>query len=319
MEHCTKKAGDEKEIRPFGRDSIEQAMRQRIRDTIEALVQEELDAALGASKSARVGEQRQGYRHGTRDRTLTTSLGPARFAMPRARIQQADGRRTEWRSETVRRYERRTTRVDEAILGVYLAGGNTRRIKGALAPLLKDGPLSKDAVSRLVGRVREDFETWRSRDLGDEDIRYVFMDGWYPKVRIGGRRARVPVLVTLGVRGNGERVVLDLRLVGEESAASWTDVVASLTARHLARPVLAIIDGNPGLMNALRSHWPGIEIQRCTAHKLWNLQSKVPARLREELTEDYRRMIYADTVAAVQHVRGSRRNGSYGAPRWWRA
>jgi putative transposase len=303
MEHCTRKPGDEKEIPEFGFDSIEQAMRRRIRETIEELVKEELDAALGAAKSARVGKTRQGYRHGTRERTLTTSLGPTMFAMPRARVRQADGTSTEWRSETVRRYERRTTRVDEAILGVYLAGGNSRRIKGALAPLLKGGPLSKDAVSRLVGRLREDFETWRQRDLADEDIRYVFMDGWYPKVRIGGRRERVPVLVTLGVRANGERVVLDMRLVGEESAASWTEVVASLTARHVARPVLAVIDGNPGLMSALRSHWPGIEIQRCTAHKLRNLQSKAPARLREELTEDYRRMIYGETVAAVEQQR----------------
>jgi putative transposase len=305
MEHCSKKPGDDKEIPRFGGDSIERAMRLRIRDTIEALVKEELDAALGAAKSARVGEQRQGYRHGTRERTLTTSLGPATFAMPRARIQLAagTGTRTEWRSETVRRYERRTTRVDEAILGVYLAGGNTRRIKGALAPLLNGGPLSKDAVSRLVGRLREDFETWRTRDLANEDIRYVFMDGWYPKVRIGGRRERVPVLVTLGVRATGERVVLDLRLVGEESAASWTEVVTSLTARHLARPVLAAIDGNPGLFSALRSHWPGLAIQRCTAHKLRNLQSKAPARLREELTEDYRRMIYGETVAAVDQQR----------------
>ena len=303
MEHCTSKPGEEKEIPAFDRDSIEQAMRLRIRDTIEALVKEELDAALGAPKSARVGEQRQGYRHGTRERTVTTSLGPATFAMPRARVQQPDGRRTEWRSETMRRYERRTTRVDEAILGVYLAGGNTRRIKGALAPLLRGGPLSKDAVSRLVGRLREDFETWRTRDLAGEDIRYVFMDGWYPKVRIGGRRERVPVLVTLGVRATGERVVLDLRLVGEESAASWTEVVASLTARHLPRPVLAVIDGNPGLFTALRSHWPAIEIQRCTAHKLRNLQSKAPARLREELTEDYRRMIYGETVAIVHQER----------------
>jgi putative transposase len=303
MEHCTKKAGDEKEIPTFGPDSLEMAMRLRIRDTIEELVKEELDAALGAPKSARVGDARQGYRHGTRERTLTTSLGPTTIAMPRARVQQADGGRTEWRSATVRRYERRTTRVDEAILGVYLAGGNTRRIKGALAPLLRGGPLSKDAVSRLVGRLREDFDTWRARDLADEDIRYVFMDGWYPKVRIGGRRERVPVLVTLGVRANGERVVIDMRLVGEESAASWTEVVASVVARHLRRPVLAVIDGNPGLSSALGSHWPGIEIQRCTAHKLRNLQAKAPARLREELTEDYRRMIYGETVAAVEHER----------------
>jgi putative transposase len=303
MEHCTSKPGDEKEIPAFGADSIEMAMRLRIRDTIEELVKQELDAALGAGKSARVGDTRQGYRHGTRERTLTTSLGPTTIAMPRARVRRADGTGSEWRSETVRRYQRRTTRVDEAILGVYLAGGNTRRIKGALAPLLRGGPLSKDAVSRLVGRLREDFETWRTRDLADEDIRYVFMDGWYPKVRIGGRRERVPVLVTLGVRANGERVVLDLRLVGDESAASWADVVASFAARHLARPVLAVVDGNPGLSQALRAHWPGIEIQRCTAHKLRNLQAKAPARLREELTEDYRRMIYGDTATAIEQAR----------------
>jgi putative transposase len=303
MDDCTRKPGDEKEIREFGPDSIEMAMRLRIRDTIEELVKQELDAALGAVKSARVGDTRQGYRHGTRERTLTTSVGPTTIAMPRARLQRTDGTSTEWRSETVRRYERRTTRVDEAILGVYLAGGNTRRIKGALAPLLRGGPLSKDAVSRLVGRLREDFDTWRARDLADEDIRYVFMDGWYPKVRIGGRRERVPVLVTLGVRANGERVVLDMRLVGEESAASWPEVVASLAARRLARPVLAVIDGNPGLTGALRSHWPGLDIQRCTAHKLRNVQAKAPARLREELTEDYRRMIYGETVAAVEQSR----------------
>jgi putative transposase len=303
MEHCTKKPGDEKEIPAFGPDSIEMAIRLRIRDTIEEFVKQELEAALGAVKSARVGDTRQGYRHGTRARTLTTSLGPTTLSMPRARVHRADGTSREWRSETVRRYQRRTTRVDEAILGVYLAGGNTRRIKGALAPLLRGGPLSKDAVSRLVRRLREDFETWRARDLANEDIRYVFMDGWYPKVRIGGRRERVPVLVTLGVRANGERVVLDMRLVGEESAASWTEVVASLAVRHLARPVLAVIDGNPGLTGALRSHWPSIAIQRCTAHKLRNLQAKAPARLREELTEDYRRMIYGDTVTAVEQAR----------------
>lgn len=51
-------------------------MRLRIGDTIEELVKQELEAALGAVKSARVGDTRQGYRHGTRDRTLTTSLGP---------------------------------------------------------------------------------------------------------------------------------------------------------------------------------------------------------------------------------------------------
>lgn len=303
MKDSTTKQADGEERPVFGTDTIEAEMRRRVRETIEAIVKEELEAALGAGKSARVGDERSGYRHGSRERTLTTSLGPATIRMPRARIRRVDGATSEWRSETVRRYQRRTVRVDEAILGVYLAGTNTRRIKGALAPLLRGGPLSKDAVSRLVGRLREDFETWQSRDLGDEDIRYVFLDGWFPKVRIGGRRERVPVLVTLGVRGNGQRVVLDLRLAGEESAASWGEVIASLVARHLRRPVLAVVDGNPGLFAALQTHWPGLAVQRCTAHKLRNLQAKAPARLREELTEEYRRMIYADTGTEVQQAR----------------
>src|SRR5207247_3148177 len=110
----------------------------------------------------------------------------------------SSGRRSEeWRSETIRRYERRTARLDEAILGVYLCGANTRRIRGALAPLLRGGPLSKDAVSRLVGRLAQDFAAWCERDLEGEAVHYLIQDGWYPKVRIGKRRVVVPVLVTL--------------------------------------------------------------------------------------------------------------------------
>jgi transposase-like protein len=283
--------------------SLETLIRRRARGLIGAIVDEELEAALGAAPSVRVGTARVGYRHGARDRTLTTSLGPTTFAMPRARVQTADGGTTEWRSELVPRYQRRSERVDEAILGVYLSGTNTRRIKGALAPLLRGGPLSKDAVSRLVGRLADDFETWRRRDLAEDAIQYLLMDGWYPKVRVGKRRVRVPVLVTLGVRADGERVVLDVRLAGDESTAAWRDVIRSLVERQVGRPLLAVIDGSAGLAAALREQWPTLAIQRCTAHKLRNLEAKAPVRLREELAEDYRRMIYAETRTLIDQAR----------------
>jgi Transposase and inactivated derivatives len=186
------------EVVPFGLDTIEQVMRERVRATIEAIVEEELEAALGAQRGARVGEQRRGYRHGRRARQLTTSLGATALEVPRARLQKAKGGTEEWHSRVLPRYQRRTARVDEAILGVYLSGTNSRRLKGALAPLLRGGPLSKDAVSRLVGRLKSDFEEWRQQGLGQAAIRYLMLDGWYPKVRIGRRRVRVPVLVTVG-------------------------------------------------------------------------------------------------------------------------
>ncbi len=130
----------------FGPDSIEGGIRERVREVIQAIVNEELEAALGAAASTRV-EGRQGYRHVARARTVTTSLGPTTIQMPRGRLHGMGDEPREWRSATIPRYQRRTARVDEAILGLYLAGANTRRVRGALAPLLRDAPMSKDAVA----------------------------------------------------------------------------------------------------------------------------------------------------------------------------
>ena len=134
-----------------GKGALEELMRERIRATIETLIDEELEAALGAARSERVGPVRTGYRHGKRARTLTTSLGATTITMPRARIEDAKGQRREWHSRMITRYQRRTERVDEAILGIYLSGTNTRRLRAALSPLLRGAPLSKDAVSRWSG------------------------------------------------------------------------------------------------------------------------------------------------------------------------
>jgi putative transposase len=287
----------------WGADTIEAEIRQRVRGMIEAVVEEELEATLGAGRSQRVGAARTGYRHGARERQLTTSLGKTTIMLPRARLKDTGGEESEWHSRMIPRYQRRTERVDAALLGSYLSGINTRRLRGALSPLLRGAPLSKDAVSRLVGRLRDEFTAWATRDLAAEEVCYLFLDGWYPRVRIGKKRARVPVLVTLGVCTDGRRIVLDMRIAGQESEAAWRELMESLMARHLGTPTLAVIDGNPGLSAALRAQWPAIAIQRCTNHKLRNLLAKAPAHLREELAEDYRRMVYADGREAVEAER----------------
>src|SRR5690348_9452304 len=209
MERDSRKAVEE-EGPAWGPDTIEAEIRGRVRGMIEAIIEAELDWALGAGRSQRVGAARAGYRHGARERQLTTSLGKTTIMLPRARLKGADGAENEWHSRIVRRYQRRTERVDGALLGAYLSGINTRRLRGALSPLLREAPLSKDAVSRLVGRLRDEFTAWSTRDLAADEVCYIFMDGWYPRVRIGKKRSRVPVLVTMGVCADGRRIILDM-------------------------------------------------------------------------------------------------------------
>ena len=302
MERDSRKAVEE-EAFEWGPDTIEIEIRERIRGMIEAIVEEELQATLGAGRSQRVGAARTGYRHGMRERQLSTSLGTTTITLPRARLKGADSTESEWHSRIIPRYQRRTERVDAALLGAYLSGINTRRLRGALSPLLRGAPLSKDAVSRLVGRLRDEFTVWSTRDLAAEEVCYLFLDGWYPRVRIGKKRVRVPVLVVLGVCADGRRIVLAMRIAGQESEAAWRELLQSLVARHLGTPALAVIDGNPGLLAALRAQWPEIAIQRCTNHKLRNLLAKAPAHLREELAEDYRRLVYADNRETVEQER----------------
>ena len=43
--------------------------------------------------------------------------------------------------------------------------------------------------------------------------------------------------------------------------------------------------------------------RHCSTLQLWNLLAKAPAHLREEVAEDYRRMIYADSDEAVEQAR----------------
>jgi putative transposase len=193
MERDSRKAVGEEGFE-WGADTIEAEIRERVRGMIEAIVEEELETALGAGRSQRVGTVRTGYRHGARERQLTTSLGKTTIKLPRARLKSTDGAESEWHSRIIGRYQRRTQRVDAALIGSYLSGINTRRLRGALSPLLRGAPLSKDAVSRLVGRLRDEFTAWSERDLAAEEVCYIFMDGWYPRVRIGKKRTRVPVL-----------------------------------------------------------------------------------------------------------------------------
>ncbi len=109
----------------MGPDTIEVEIRERVRGMIEAIIEEELESTLGAGRSQRIGAARTGYRHGARARQLTTRLGKTTIRLPRARLKGADGEESEWHSRIIWRYQRRTERVDGALLGTYLSGLNT--------------------------------------------------------------------------------------------------------------------------------------------------------------------------------------------------
>src|SRR5438128_2957046 len=248
------------------RISLGELIHQHVRLAIETAVHEELRAVLGTSPYER-SEVRRGYRNGIRERTLTGPTGPVALALPRATLFRGAGA-TEWTSTIVPRYQRRMPEVNEAVIATYLAGGNTRRLRGALQPLLKAAPLSKSAVSRVVATLKDGLEAWRTRSLADLDVIYVYLDGFALRVRSAGKVVSVPALGVIGVLADGHKHLLALDLCAGVSFSAWKGCLDDLVARGLRAPVLAIVDGNAGLRLAVGETWPRAVVQRCCVHKL---------------------------------------------------
>ena len=290
-------------------DPLEAGVRTRIRGFIEELLEAELDVVLGRDRYERprfaetgAGSKaivKAGHRHGHRERQILGSFGPVTVRVPRARLDTSDGKTAEWKNKTIPAYQRRTKKADALIVGAYLAGTNTRRVRKLLATLF-NGAVGKDTVSRVWRKVKGDWDAWNKRSLAGEPIIRLILDGTVVRVRLDKKSTSISLLVALGVRQDGQKVLLAVKNMGGESEAAWRVLLDDLVTRGLKTPELVIVDGAPGLDKALAVLWSDMLVQRCTVHKHRNLLAHAPDRLHEEVSADYNDMIYAASKPEIE-------------------
>ena len=201
-------------------DPWEAGARTRLRGFIEELLEAERDAALGRDRYERprlgetgVGDRPvmgPGHRRGHRERQLMGTFGAVTVRVPRARLETPDGKTVEWKNATIPAYQRRTKQADALIAGAYLAGTNTRRVRRALAALF-GGAVGKDTVSRVWRKVKGDWDVWNARSLKDEPIIRLILDGTIARVRLDQKATSISLLVALGVRQDGQKVLLAVK------------------------------------------------------------------------------------------------------------
>jgi putative transposase len=152
--------------------------------------------------------------------------------VPRARVTASDGKTAEWKSQALRAYQRRTLAADALIASTYLAGTNTRRVRRALAALV-GGTVGKDTASRTWRKVKSDWDAWNTRSLAGEPIVRLILDGTVVRVRLDRKATSISLLVVLGVRADGQKVLLAIKSMGGESAEAWRTMLDDLVKRGL--------------------------------------------------------------------------------------
>jgi len=147
--------------------------------------------------------------------------------------------------------------------------------------------LSGTAVSELGERLWADYQDFATRDLGEDDIAYLFIDGIAERIRPGQRRE--PVLAAWGFTTEGKKVLLSLMAGSKKDAETVSAFFQDMRTRGLGDPLLVVSDGAPGIIKAIETCFPRSARQRCLAHRMWNLSAKVP----EDLWPDFKARVQA--------------------------
>jgi putative transposase len=239
----------------------------------EFVMESEVTAKVGAEANERAAE-RTTYRNGYRDRRWDTRLGTLKLQVPKLR-----------EGGYVPSFIEHRKRSEQAIISVIqeavVKGVSTRKIESVLEGLGIAG-VSAGQVSQLCAALDEKVRKFREGPLGE--IRYMWVDALYEKVRVDDRVESMAVVIATGVNLEGRREVLGFDVIPAESEEGWTQFFKSLKERGLHGVKLVISDAHTGLKAAVRKVLK-VEWQRCKVHFYSNVLVNVPKRSQAEVSE----------------------------------
>lgn len=237
------------------------------------LMEAEVAHQVGAEAHERT-EQRTTHRNGYRDRRWDTRLGTMQLQVPKVR-----------EGGYVPSFIEHRKRSEQALISVIqeavVKGVSTRKIEAVLEELGIAG-VSAGQVSQLCAALDEKVRKFREGPLGE--VRYVWVDALYEKVRVDDRVESMAVVIATGANLQGRREVLGFDVIAAESEEGWAEFLKGLKERGLHGVKLVISDAHTGLKNAVRKVLK-VEWQRCKVHFYRNVLVHVPKRSQGEVSE----------------------------------
>ena len=253
--------------------SAEDPLRTMAEMITDFVMEAEVTAKVGAAPHER-SDERLTQRNGFRERRWDTRLGSLSLKIPKVR-----------EGGYVPSFVENRKRSEQALISVIqeavVQGVSTRKVEVVLEELGIAG-VSAGQVSQLCGALDEKVRQFCERPLGE--IRYVWVDALYEKVRQDNRVESMAVVIAKGVNLQGRREVLGFDLIPAESEEGWTAFFKSLKERGLHGVKLVVSDAHAGLKAAVRKVLKA-EWQRCKVHFYRNVLVHVPKRSQAEVSE----------------------------------
>lgn len=254
---------------------------------LQSAMEVEATEFIGRTTYQRREEDQSVYRNGYKRRRVATGEGAIELHVPQTR----DGVEP-FATKIIEAYRRRSETLEALIPQLYVKGLSVRDVSDAMTTVFEDAGVSASTASRIGQSIQDDFQTWQQRSLSGYDVLYLYVDGMYVKLHTD-RAEKQPVLIAYGILWDGRKVLLHVGVGDRESYEACVGFLRDMTERGLRAPLLYCSDDCPGLRKALKAVWPRSMPQKCQAHKLRNVLSKLPRGVQAEIKKQIHAVFYA--------------------------
>jgi putative transposase len=260
---------------------LEEVARLGVRLLMQTAIEAEVTEFLGRERYSHGERARVGSRNGHCPTTIKTTTGPVTIDRPKLR-----GTDEVFASRLLGVGVCRTNALESLVIAGFVRGLSVRDVEATLADALgAQAALSKSTVSRICEAIKDEFDTWKIRDLSEVSLEYLFLDGSHFRMHDGARAE--PVLAAWGITTEGRPVLVGLEPGASESTDAWKGFLDGMVARGLRAPLLVVSDGAAGLIGAVELVFAHSLRQRCAIHRARNILAKVPVEHQGEVKAAY--------------------------------
>ena len=263
---------------------IEEALKDLMGETIEEMLESEMNEHLGYEKYTR--EEKDNYRNGYKDKKVTSNLGSLTIEVPQ-------DRNSTFEPQIVPKREKDVSEISEKIIRMYAIGMSTRDIVRQIKEIYGSN-ISESLVSDITDRILPKIEEWKTRML-DEVYPVMYIDAVHFSVKDNGIVTKKAVYVVLGVNTEGIKDVLGIYIGENESAKYWLNVLNDLKNRGVKDCLIICADGLTGIKEAIRTAYPNTDYQRCIVHLIRNTLKFVSYKDYKEFSKDLKTIYLSNT------------------------
>lgn len=268
---------------------LQEALKDLLGDTIQNMLEAELDEHLGYEKYESTEEAKSNYRNGYTSKTLKSSVGQVEIDIPR-------DRNAEFEPKIVPKYKRDISEIENKIIAMYARGMSTREINEQIQEIY-GFEVSAEMVSKITDKILPEIEEWQKRPLG-EVYPIVFIDAIHFSVKNDGIVGKKAVYIVLAIDIEGQKDVIGIYVGENESSKFWLSVLKDLKNRGVKDILILCADALSGIKDAINAAFPNTEYQRCIVHQIRNTLKYVSDKDRKEFARDLKRIYTAPNEKA---------------------